>query len=627
MRTAFLDFLLLLPALHGCAASSAPGIRGAGTSGTAPTARADRADRHSFAEPERVRVVHVSLDLELDFVEFRVAGTAELELVRHDPAAPLVLDSNGLAVHSVSGTDGTARTFQFDPAVERLGRRLEIALAPGDTSVRVRYTTLPDAVALQWLAPAQTAGGRRPFLFTQGQSILTRSWIPLQDSPGVRVSYDARVRAPEGITVVMSAAESARDEDGAFRFRLAHPIPPYLIALGAGELAFQAISPRCGVWADPKLVEAAARELADTEAMIQSAERLFGPYRWGRYDLLILPPAFPFGGMENPCLTFCTPTILAGDKSLVSLVAHELAHSWSGNLVTNATWRDFWLNEGFTVYVEQRIMEEVFGPERAALEKALSFDDLVREMEELEPWAQVLHVDLGDRHPDEAFSGVPYEKGALFLRRVEELVGRAALDRFLRKWFDGHAFASVTTDDFRAFLERELLADRAEARAALDLDLWLEEPGLPDDAPRTESQGMVRVEAELARLRAGTAPAELATGGWVTQQWLHFLESLADELDPAGMQRLDEAFGFTKTENSEVLCVWLRLAVQHGYARADDRLEKFLWDVGRAKFLRPLYKELARVDLERAKALYERSRPRYHAVSRNAVEEILRRAG
>jgi aminopeptidase N len=606
--------LSLIVPLVACAAGP---DRGA----AAPSPHTRPMDHHSHSEPHRVRVTHVSLDLELDFDRRRAAGDAVLSLVREDRSAPLVLDLEGLEIEAVLGTDGSARAFEVGAATGRLGRPLSIDLAPGDERVRIRYATGEGAVALQWLEPDQTAGGRMPFLFTQGQSILTRSWIPLQDSPGVRVTYDARVRAPTGMTVVMSAEESSRDADGAFRFQLDRAIPPYLIALACGDLEFRAISGRAGVWADPTVVAAATAELSDTEAMIQSAEKLFGPYRWGRYDLLILPPAFPFGGMENPCLTFCTPTILAGDKSLVSLVAHELAHSWSGNLVTNATWRDFWLNEGFTVYFEARIMEAVFGKERAELEKELAYDDLVREMKELEPWAQVLHVDLTDKHPDDGFSGVPYEKGALFLRRVEELAGRDVFDRFLTGWFDAHAFQSVTTEDFLAWLSSEL----PDVSESIDLDLWIERPGLPADAPRAASRGLASVRAESGRYAAGAAPADLATDGWVTQQWLAFLEGQAERLDAAAMARLDETFGFTRTENCEVLCVWLRLAVKHGYAAADERTERFLLRVGRAKFLRPIFKELVRTDPARARALYERTRPRYHAVARSALDRIVGR--
>ena len=311
------------------------------------------------------------------------------------------------------------------------------------------------------MAGARTDRRRKDtFLFTQGQSIFTRTWIPIQDSPAVRVTYDATIRAPKGMTAVMSADRLAPAKDGAFRFEMKLPIPTYLIALACGDLEFRPISGRSGIWAEPSVVDGARREFEDTEAMIEAVEEVFGPYRWGRYDLLVLPPAFPFGGMENPTLTFATPTVLAGDKSLVSLVAHELSHSWSGNLVTNATWSDFWLNEGFTMYLEGRTMEAVYGKDRALMEQQLGRAELEREMKDLDPRDQVLHVDLRGRHPDDGFTTIPYEKAAMFLRRIEELVGREAFDRFLKGYFDAHAFQSITTDDFVGYLKANLLDAR-----------------------------------------------------------------------------------------------------------------------------------------------------------------------
>jgi hypothetical protein len=402
-------------------------------------------------------------------------------------------------------------------------------------------------------------------------------------------------------------------------------IPPYLIALASGVLAFEPISARSGVWAEPSMVKAARDELVDTEAMIQAAEALFGPYRWGRYDLLVLPPSFPFGGMENPRLTFATPTILAGDKSLVSLVAHELAHSWSGNLVTNATWRDFWLNEGFTVYCEQRIMERVFGPARSVLEKDLARRSLEREMAELAPWQQVLHIELGGKHPDDGFSDVPYGKGALFLRRLEGIFGRERFDRFLRGYFEAHAFQSITTGEFVAWLKQELFAVDPAKAAAVDLDLWLEKPGLPPDAPRDPSPGLAEVDQQLARWTAGAAPRALATRGWVTQQWQHFINTLPAEIPPARLAELDQTFGFTASGNSEILCDWLVQAIKRGYHPADARLDDFLMNVGRRKFLKPLYAELAKTPagMARAREIYARARPRYHAVSKGTIDKIL----
>jgi aminopeptidase N len=581
-------------------------------------------DQHSHARPASVRVTHISLDLDVDFVAKRLAGSVELVLDRRDRSAPLVLDQQGLAIAGVTGADGSARDFTIAAEQDKLGSALTIQLAPGDERVKVRYATTDKSLALQWLEPAQTSG-TKPFLFTQGQAVFSRTWFPCQDSPGVRTTYDARIRAGAGLTAVMSAERVASEKQGEFRFTMKHAIPSYLIALAVGDIAFEPISNRCGIFAEPSVVKGARAELEDTETMVQSAETLFGPYRWGRYDLIVLPAAFPFGGMENPCLTFATPTILAGDKSLVSLVAHELAHSWSGNLVTNATWRDFWLNEGFTVYFEQRIMEAVYGPERALMEAQLSKADLVREMSELEPRDQILHVDLAGRHPDDGFSGVPYNKGALFLMRLEEIFGREKLDPFLTRWFDGHAFQSVTTEEFVAFLERELFAkDRARA-AQIDVQAWLEQPGLPADCPAPSSPLLALVDREIAAFTASQDPSRIRTSGWVTQQWLHFLEGVGPKLDGDQMARLDGAFHLTGSGNSEVLCVWLRLAVQCSYRPADGALEAFLMRVGRRKFLEPLYKELVKTPagLERARAIYARARPKYHAVSATTIDEVL----
>ena len=621
MRLTLCLFLLSLS----CASSAS---RAAHATSPLPAAGEDSPpvhDPHSFSAPEAVRMTHLDLDLVLDFEARRVRGSVLLELERSDPDAALILDTLGLEIERVEGQDGSARPFALAPEVPRFGSALTIQLEPRDERVRVHYASAPAAEALQWLAPEQTAGGREPFLFTQGQAILTRSWIPLQDSPGPRVSYSARVRAPEGLTVVMSAESRGRAPDGAWLFELEHPIPAYLIALSAGELESRELSPRCRVWAERPLIEAAAYEFADTEKMIQAAEALFGAYRWGRHDLLILPPAFPFGGMENPLLTFVTPTVIAGDRSLVSLVAHELAHSWSGNLVTNATWSDFWLNEGTTVYFEQRIMERLFGRERRDLEAALGRESLLATMARQEPWQSVLHIDLAGRHPDDGFSSVPYNKGAAFLERLEQIVGRADFDRFLRAWFDEHAFQSVTTAQFEAFLRQRLCSEHPELVRSTSIEQWLEAPGLPQDAPPAESDALRRVEAELARLEAGALPSELDCQAWVSQQWKHFVTHLPASYGPMELSRIDAAFGFTETGNSEVLCAWLVRAIRAGYRPADERLERFLMTVGRRKYLQPLYEELlaSEAGAARARALYAAARPRYHAVSTASLDRLL----
>lgn len=592
-------------------------------------ARAPVNDPHSFARPGEARVEHMKLDLELDFAQSQVRGRVILNFERAPGADTLVLDTQALDIVAVEGWDTSPREWSLGPEEGRLGRALTVQLAEGDTEIRVRYSTRPEGEALQFLEPAMT-GGEHPYLFTQGQAILTRSWIPCQDSPGVRVTYDANIIAPASLTVLMSAdrRDGSRHlflNDGidqtrqVWAFEMNQPIPSYLIALACGEIEERAVSERCSVFASPSLVEAAADEFQDVERMVVTAEELFGPYRWGRYDILILPPAFPYGGMENPTLTFMTPTVLAGDRSLVSIVAHELAHSWSGNLVTNATWRDFWLNEGFTVYFERRIMEALYGAERARMEALLDWESLQSELGELLAYQTVLHVDLTGRHPDDGFSGVPYNKGALFLHRLEEEVGREALDGLLRSWFDEHAFQSATTADLAAFLGERL------AGSSVDLEDWFEGVGLPRDAIRPRSDALAAVEAEVGRLVEGAAPAELTTEGWVTQEWLHFLKKLPGDVSTQSLAELDATFDFTQSGNSEILALWMERGIGAGYTAIDERLESFLMTVGRRKFLAPLYRALCRTDagLVRAREIYAEARPRYHPVAAISLDGIL----
>jgi leukotriene-A4 hydrolase len=588
---------------------------------TTPTAMRDI---HSRAEPTAVRSRHLQLELTLDFEAHVARGRVTHLLDRPDPAAPLRLDQHGVVVRRVTDQTGAELTHrEIAPGDDLLGAGLEVDLASDTNAVTVEYETQPTAESMQWLAPEQTNGGTQPFLFTQGQAILTRTWIPVQDSPAVRTTWEARVTAPKPLTVLMSADVRGRDGD-AFTFAMTKPVPSYLIALACGDLVARDVSARCAVHAEPSTIELAANEFADMERMVQACEELFGPYRWGRYDVLVLPPSFPFGGMENPCLTFATPTILAGDRSLVSLIAHELAHSWSGNLVTNATWRDFWLNEGFTVYLERRIMEHVYGKDRAAMENALGMQELRDELARLPEPDQVLHVDLAGRNPDDGMTNVPYEKGAALLRRIEHVYGRERFDTFLRRWFDEHAFQSVTTLTFRDFVQRELLWRDPALLPNVDLERWITAAGLPADAAVPRARLFEQVDQALADLRAGTAAADLPTTGWVTQQWLRFLHGLDAGLAER-IGEIDQAFGFTRSGNSEVLAAWLAYATRHGHAPADRRLELFLMTVGRRKFLKPLYEALLETPggRDRALSIYRRARPRYHAVSQRTLDAML----
>jgi aminopeptidase N len=617
-----------------------------------------RPDPHSFSRPDQVRVTHMGLDWNLDFDRKQLSGSAAMSLERIDPKAPLLLDSKGLEILGVDvgtaklspGEEGVpALALREDPidwkvtehklgeADPLLGRALEIQLPEGVNLVRVRYATTADASGLQWLEPQQTAGKKHPFLYSQSQAIHGRSFIPCQDSPGVRVTYDARIRTPAPYTTVMAAnmldGAKAHETDGQREFRFVMPqrVPSYLIALGSGDLVVQELSDRTAVWADPTQVKAAAYEFADMEKMLVAAEGLYGDYAWGRYDVLVLPPAFPFGGMENPRLTFATPTILAGDRSLVALIAHEMAHSWSGNLVTNSNWGDLWLNEGFTVYFERRIMEAIYGPERTAQEKVLGRQDLDGELAgELasRPGDQKLRIDLDGRDPDENFSNIPYEKGALFLTALEEAYGREAFDDFLRGWFAQHKFGSVDTDMFVEYAKQELIAKGklVEGKTAPPVDEWIDGTGIPDGAPVSTSPAFTVVDEQVKAFLAGSIPAKkIQSTDWNPHQWLHFLRALPEDVSAKQLSALDSAFGFTKSGNSEIVAEWLSIAAVARYEPAYERLESFLLEVGRRKFLTPLYKAMLKSEDGKlqAKAIYAKARAGYHSISRDTLDKLM----
>jgi leukotriene-A4 hydrolase len=567
-------------------------------------------DIHSFSQPDRVRVTHCSLVLRASFEERVLSGTAQLRLQRSDPDAPLVLDTRGLHIFRVTaGSEDLA--FELGAPDPILGSALTITLPPNADSVCIHYATQPHASGLQWLTPRQTTGQRHPFLFSQNQSIHARSWIPLQDSPGVRITYDARIESSENLRVLMSANRSTSRT-----FEMDLPVPPYLIALAIGDLDFAELGPRTGIYAEPPVLAAAAREFEDTERLVNTVENLYGPYRWGRYDLLVLPPSFPFGGMENPCLTFITPTVIAGDKSLVSLISHELAHSWSGNLVTNATWRDFWLNEGFTTYLENRIQEEVYGREQALMEQVLDRRELEKELTELPPADQILHIDLTGRDPDEGCTYIPYFKGALFLRQLEHVFGRPAFDVFIRSYFDRFAFQSITTAEALEYMRQELFARFPEQAQQIPLDNWINDWGLPASAPRSRSP---RLEA--------VASAALPSRAWNTQEWLEYLKTLPRPLTEAKLSELDTAWNLTGSGNHEILEEWLLIAIEGNYRFAYPRLESYLQEVGRTSLVKPLYAALVKTKTPEnetlARKIYAEARAGYHPITQTAVDKVL----
>lgn len=585
-------------------------------------------DQHSFANPEQISSTHLSLDVQVDFDKSQLRGFVEHQLKRYDAKAnTLVLDTRALVIEKVQQQNAKGvwsdAVFTLGKAAGILGQSLSIKLAAHSEKVRIYYHTTADSSGLQWLSAAQTTEKQQPFLFSQSQAIHARSWIPLQDTPAVRVSYQARVRTPKQLLAVMSADNSKNlERDGDYHFDMPQPIPAYLIALAVGDLHFKAMSTQTGVYAEKTWLDKAANEFADTQHMMDVASGLYGQYPWGRYDLLILPASFPFGGMENPRLSFITPTVITGDKSLVSLIAHELAHSWSGNLITNSNWEDLWLNEGFTNFFENRIMSEVYGKARADMEYSLSVAELERSLPDLTKADQALKLQLQGRDPDEAFSPVAYVKGQLFLSYLEQQFGRQHFDAFVSLYFKTFAFQSMDTQSFLTFLQHNLLAKYPGKVTEKDVQQWVFQDGLPTNYPKRPSDAFSKVEQQLALFLAGNANWQ--TKDWTVHQWLHLLDKLPRNSTKQQLMNLDQQFAFSQSQNAEIFVAWAKLAIPLQYQALQQPLEQFLLKVGRSKFVVPLYRALVASPVwsEFGKNVYRQARPGYHPLTQAQVDKL-----
>ena len=579
-------------------------------------------DPHTYAKPNEARVTHLEWDAEVHFDSHTIDAVALYDIENIAGTDTIIFDSKGLKIAEVQ-VDNAPVSFVQGEEREYIGSAIRVPIQLQSKKVSIRYSTAPDAEALLWV------DGEKPFLFSQSQAILARTWVPCQDSPGVRITYNARVRVPAGLMALMSAENpQVISADGKYSFVMDQPIPSYLMALAVGDVRFRAIGDRTGVYAIPSLIDAAAEEFNEMQAMVDAAEKLYGPYVWGRYDLLVLPPAFPFGGMENPKLTFATPTIIAGDKSLVSLVAHELAHSWSGNLVTNSTWDDFWLNEGFTVYFEQRIMEAVYGRQRAEMLAQLSRQDLDATLAEIKasqhPEDTRLKLSLEGRSPDDGMTDIAYNKGYFFLRLIEETAGRDKFDAFLKGYFETHKFQVMDTERFLTYLKANLID--AELEKKIDIQAWVYGEGLPANIPVVLSDELAQVDQLRLDWEAGKVrDADLPWMKWSYQERYRFISNFSDVITAKRMEGLDKLYGISSTGNNEVLFAWLEQSIRKQYTAAYDELEQFLTSVGRRKFVSPLYEAMvATGQRDLAIGIYAKARPGYHAVTAGTVDGIVK---
>lgn len=586
-------------------------------------------DFHSYANANDVYSTHLHLDLDVDFDQQIITGSVLHDIENPSGVEQMIFDIDGIEVQKVVLDEKEETTFNVGDTDELLGEPLNVDIKKETKQIRIHYKTSPDAGALQWLSPQQTAGKKYPYLYTQGQAILTRTWIPCQDTPGNRITYSADVQVPSELMAVMSANnDTVRAEDGLYHFEMKKPIPSYLVALAVGDLEFASLGPRTGVFTEPSMIDKCVYEFADVESMVEAAEDLYGDYKWGRYDVIVLPPSFPFGGMENPKLTFATPSILAGDRSLVSLIAHELAHSWSGNLVTNATWDDFWLNEGFTVYFENRIMEQVYGKEYADMLMLIEYQGLEFENEDIlngdYPEDTQLKLDLKGRNPDDGMTAIAYVKGAFFLKTLEELAGRSTFDVFMNKYFNDHEFETMTTEKFVAYLEKHLLEPND---LEFNTDEWIYGEGIPDNCVQVNSDKFEKVSEKCTLITKVKSTEELAIPAeeWTTHEWLHFIRHIPADANEEDLAMLDEAYNFSNRGNAEIMAEWYVLSIQKGYHGIDPYMEQFLINIGRRKFLQPIYSELAKTEegLAQARAIYQKARPNYHSISYLTIDEIL----
>lgn len=579
-------------------------------------------DPHTLSNYADVEVNHLDWDAVVNFDNQQIQADATWTINNKSNTDKLVLDTKGLEIQNVVLNGSQKTQFELLEGNELYGRPLEIEIFEDTETVTITYNTTKASEAIQWLTPQQTDSKTDPFLFTQSQSILARTWLPSMDGPGFRFTFKANVKVPEGLLALMSAKNPKfKDDNGEYQFEMNQPIPSYLFSLAVGNLQYENIGENSGVYAEPTVIAKAAKEFEDLPKMITAAENLYGDYRWDEYDIIVLPPSFPFGGMEHPRITFATPTILAGDKSLTSLVAHELAHSWSGNLVTNSNWNDFWLNEGFTVYFEQRIMEEIYGRDYSEMLASLSYEGLQGELEELPKDDTRLQLELENRNPDEGMTGVPYDKGYLFLRNIEETIGRENFDQFLRNYFDTYGFKVMNTPTFIELIEDKIIQGNDEIAEQLALEQWIHQPGLPENHPVPTSNQFAKVREFTT---ASVSDIQAASEDWSSHEWQHFIESLPADTSVERMAVLDEAFGFTNSGNSEIQFDWFMLAIKNNYEASYPAIEEFLIRVGRRKFLRPLYQTM--VDENKtdwALEIYEQARPNYHSVSFNTIDEIL----
>jgi leukotriene-A4 hydrolase len=583
-------------------------------------------DSTTYADLSQGRIRHIDFQIRVDFAShtLEVEAAYQMQAPLH---GSLYLDTFKIAIQDVRA-GGRELEWDFDASDEELGKRLHLKGFDGESGFTLKFRTSPDARALQWMSESQTAGGKHPFLYSQCQASNARSIFPCQDTPSVRFTYSAEVEVPSGLTAVMAAEQvRAPEGTGRFSFHMPQPIPSYLFAIGVANLAFRELGPRTGIYAEPEIIDAAAWEFAETEKTMVEAEKLLGPYLWGRYDMLVLPPSFPYGGMENPRLTFLTPTAILGTRGQASLVTHELAHAWTGNLVTNATWQDFWLNEGWTTYAETRITEILEGRDVTDLTAVYDEKRTLEIMSRAGMDAPETYLKYpGEGKDADAFTSIiAYTKGCFFLKECEYAVGREHFDEFIQKYMKTFQFQSLTTEQFLDFLKAEL----PQVFEKVDVETWVYKPGMPEAWHRPQSQLYDEVEQALADFKQGKLPTRDQVRDWHRYQILSFLQGLPEKLPVEDCKTLEDVLELEKRNDDYFLSYFYAICILSGYQEIMPRVEQFVEKIGRMLYLLPIVRAMAQAEWarDRVRPLFESVRQQQHPVTAGAVEEFLKKAG
>ena len=604
--------------------------------------KTNQKELNTFSNYDIISQTNINVHFIVDFDNKKVDGEVTISFKALEDGEVIILDTKSLIIKTIKDNTGNELDFKLDNyyRLESHGVPLKIykEYSKDDTfDITIEYSTTKDCMAIDWLEPEQTSGGKYPFMYSQCQSILCREMLPIQDTPAVKMPVQISITVPEeliGLAAGLFVEEINNGNNKTFIYALDIPIPSYLIAIAAGDIGSQNVSERCTIYAEKTVVEKAAWEFSDTEKFLKIAENYIGEYVWEQYNILVLPPSFPFGGMENPTLTFLTPSLIAGDKSLVSVVAHEISHSWTGNLVTNENWPDFWLNEGFTMFIERKILSSHKDKDMAKLDAMVGLSNLKADIiafGESKSFSS-LEPNLLGRNPDDAFNKVPYEKGFNLLYYLENKVNSDEIfQKFMRSYIDKFKKGVVKYMDFRTFFEtfiKNNVKDWEKILNDIDWDTWVFAPGFPPVENDFSNKYADEVDQAVKDFYENKLSDDFVKTfkDWFTLLKQNFLNKIKEsdiELSETQLEYLNEKLELIQGKyNVEVSCSYYLTVLYHGTlsTKFEESLVDFLGKHGRINYIRPLFSALARRNKELAIKTLDKYRNFYHSIIIKYIE-------